>query len=266
MLVLSSENTDGSRPIPGAFQKLAEEIVKYNYRPKKKKAKVKIISLGGEENNYRKYGLGDTEGDQQAAFVWFVENILAKVSPTRTKFITNRTDLLVSEIFSAEDEAWALLILSNEYRVWLWDENNPSSRIEADTETLQSKNNGKKPRGRHGKPKGAPRKKYTSGRSGIKNRECHGWREEGVELYHALVKEVKKRRSTQESILWEKQYMNKMKLARAANNGSRSSISNQHSTGSDNESSHSDDSDSDKESDDDDTEARFKEAILAVNT
>lgn len=143
MLVLSSENTDGSRPIPGAFQKLAEEIVKYNYRPKKKKAKVKIISLGGEENNYRKYGLGDTEGDQQAAFVWFVENILAKVSPTRTKFITNRTDLLVSEIFSAEDEAWALLILSNEYRVWLWDENNPSSRIEADTETLQSKNNGK---------------------------------------------------------------------------------------------------------------------------
>ena len=83
----------------------------YNYEPNKKKAEAKITNLRGAENNYRKYGLlGDTEEDQQAAFVWFlVEIMLAKVSPTTTKFVTNRTDILVSNIFSAEDEAWTLL-------------------------------------------------------------------------------------------------------------------------------------------------------------
>ena len=115
----------------------------YNYKPNKKKAKVKITHLGGEENNYRIYGPGDTEEDQQAAFVWFVENILAKISSTRTKFIDHRTDKLVSNIFSAEDEAWALLILKNEYKVWVWDENHPATRTVADTESLQSNNNKK---------------------------------------------------------------------------------------------------------------------------
>jgi len=103
---------------------------------------------------------------------------------------------------------------------------------------------------------------YTSGKSGRKNKECHGWQEEGVELYNALVKEVKKRRSTPESILWEKQYMNKMKLDRATiNESDLTSIANPPSTGSNNKFSDSDDSDSDKESVDDDTDARFKEAI-----
>ena len=235
----------------------------YNYKPNKKKAKVKITHLGGEENNYRIYGPGDTEEDQLAAFVWFVENILAKISSTRTKFIEHRTDKLVSNIFSAEDEAWALLILKNEYKVWVWDENHPATRTVADTESLQSNNNKKKPRGRSGKPKGAPRKMYT--KSGRKNKECHGWQEEGVELYNALVKEVKKRRTTPESILWEKQYMNKMKLDRDTINGSPTCIENPPSTGRNDEFSDSDDSDSDEESVDDDTDTRFKEAIRTAN-
>ena len=142
MLALAFDNTDASRPIPDSFHKFADKIVRYNYKPTKKK--VKITHLGGEDNNYRKYEQGEREEDQQAAFVWFVENILAKISSTRTKFFTYRTDVLVSEIFSAEDEAWALLILTNEYRVWLWDENHPASQAETDNESLQSKNNKKK--------------------------------------------------------------------------------------------------------------------------
>lgn len=261
MLALAFDNTDGNRPIPGSFHKFAKDVVRYSYKPNKKK--VKITHLGGEDNNYRKYEPGDTEENQQAAFVWFVENILAKISSTRTKFFTNRTDVLVSNIFSAEDEAWALLILTNEYRVWVWDENNPASRAETDNESLQRNNNKKKPRGRAGKPKGAPRKMYTSGKSGRKNRECHGWQEEGVELYNALVKEVKKRRNTQESIVWEKQYMNKMKLDRANINGNQTSVANPTYTDSNDES--TDNSDSDEESDVDDTDARFKEAIRSAN-
>ena len=263
MLALAFDNTDASRPIPGSFHKFADDLVRYNYKPTKKK--VKITHLGGEDNNYRKYEPGEREEDQQAAFVWFVENILAKISSTRTKFFTYRTDVLVSEIFSAEDEAWALLILINEYRVWLWDENHPASQAETDNESLQSKNNKKKPRGRAGKPKGAPRKVYTSSKSGKKNRECHGWPEEGVELYNALVKEVRKRRNTPESIVWEKQYMNKMKLDRAIINGNLTRVANPTYTDSNDESADDSDSESDEESDVDDTDARFKEAIRSAN-
>ena len=84
-------------------------------------------------------------------------------------------------------------------------------------------------------------------------------------MYNALVKEVKKRRTTPESILWEKQYLNKMKLDRATINGSLTCIENPPSTGRNDEFSDSDDSDSDEESVDDDTDTRFKEAIRTAN-
>ena len=90
-------------------------------------------------------------------------------------------------------------------------------------------------------------------------------------MYNALVKEVKKRRSTPESILWEKQYLNKMKLDRATINRSLTCIANPPSTGRNDEFSDSDDSDSDSDSDseeesvDNDTDTRFKEAIGTAN-
>ena len=66
-----------------------------------------------------------------------------------------------------------------------------------------------------------------------------------------------------ESILWEKQYLNKMKLDRATINGSLTCIANPPSTGRNDEFSDSDDSD--EESVDNDTDARFKEAICTAN-
>ena len=61
-------------------------------------------------------------------------------------------------------------------------------------------------------------------------------------------------------IVWEKQYMNKMKLDRANN---LTSMANPTYTDSNNES--ADNSDSNEESDVEDTDTRFKEAIHSAN-
>ena len=52
-------------------------------------------------------------------FEYFVENILERVRPRRTKYKQQKGTNLISEIFTATDEAFALFVLYNEHHVWL---------------------------------------------------------------------------------------------------------------------------------------------------
>ena len=63
--------------------------------------------------NYRRYGNASNE-----SFFYFVNRILPAMNPTQSKFKQDKDKKLISEMFSVADEAFALVVLFNEYDVW----------------------------------------------------------------------------------------------------------------------------------------------------
>ena len=104
-------------------------------------------------------------------FMYFVKRILSAVRPSFTKFKTHKHEKKLSEIFTPSDEAFALVMLLNEYNCWM----NP--------DRTNTKNGKKK------------RKKFTDPSSGKKM----GYSLEGRKLYAVLVREITKRRATEAS-------------------------------------------------------------------
>lgn len=93
---------------------LAHDVIRNN---EGKVTKVINIHL---KDSYRKYSeYGDT--DEEKAFKWFVENILAVMSPKETDFDRIKSEKRISEIFSPADEAWGLMVLLNEKEQWDWE-------------------------------------------------------------------------------------------------------------------------------------------------
>ena len=157
---------------------------------------VQVVYREGQRGNdgklnekYRRYEFQKDDGD----FRWFVENILSAVRPTKTRFNHNRGRKLLSQIFTCSDEAYALLMIVNELHVW---EEKNLRTIFTDGELTGE---------------GSSRKRFvaTKGRlfSNAKSGNKDGWDVEGILLYQTLRRQVEKRREEEESIDWEKQYL-----------------------------------------------------------
>ena len=102
--------------------------------------------------NYRRWDEPPME------FRYFVENVIQAVRPNETKFNELKANTRISEIFTVSDEAFALVILLNEYHCW--DRN------------------------------GSAEKRFVSAKSGNKQ----GWSVRGLNAYTTLCTEVKRRR------------------------------------------------------------------------
>ena len=123
---------------------------------------------------YRRYKDTDTNDEGFQEFLYFL-GLLAKVNAQRTKFKTLKSNKLISEIFTPSDEAFALLVLENEYEGW--------------EEQYRKKKQGLKGKELFIK------KKFCDGRSGNKD----GWTTKGLRSYTLLVEEVTiRRRQTKE--------------------------------------------------------------------
>ena len=99
-------------------------------------------------------------------FEYFMRRVLGAVSPKQNDFKIKKHKSTISEIFSATDEAFALLFLFNDYESW------------------NNSGNGKK-----------TQKRFTDSRVGSKE----GWSLEGRMLFIKLVKEITKRRAEESS-------------------------------------------------------------------
>ena len=130
------------------------------------------------QDSYRKYSkYGDT--DEEKAFKWFVENILAVMSPKETDFQGKKSKKRISEIFSPADEAWALMVLLNEKDQWDWEHS-----------------------GKRG-PK--PGKYFTSSSTG------KSWSQDDIDKLKLIQKWVNGRREVQSMIEWEERYKDDFK-------------------------------------------------------
>eukprot|EP00536_Pseudo-nitzschia_multiseries_P002313 jgi/Psemu1/5277/gm1.5277_g len=93
--VADSEKAKGPASSPGSTVALNPESVEITF------------------NGYRRYGNADNE-----EFYYFVTRILSAVNPVGTNFKQKKATMLISDIFSVTDEAFALMIIENEYRNW----------------------------------------------------------------------------------------------------------------------------------------------------
>lgn len=123
---------------------------------------------GYRVEGYRMY----KRGQMDPAFDYFVSRILAAICPTVTCFNKKKERHLISNIFTESDEAFALLILHNEFHRWYED----AERAE--------ENRGRGVRHRK-------RKKFVDAISG----ETASWSKEGLALYNKLVIHVKELRN-----------------------------------------------------------------------
>lgn len=74
------------------------------------------------QDSYRMYGNGETDNKEaEEQFVWFIENIVAKINPRKCEYHSRCPHHDISQIFDHSDEAWGLMILLNEYEVWEWE-------------------------------------------------------------------------------------------------------------------------------------------------
>ena len=69
--------------------------------------------------SYRAYGNADN-----AEFYYFLTRILASVNPVQTGFKSHKGKLKISDMFTVSDEAFAILMLHNEYDTWVKFEEN----------------------------------------------------------------------------------------------------------------------------------------------
>ena len=106
--------------------------------------------------------------------LWFFENILAAINPAVTNFRSKKYKEPISQIFSVSDEAYALLIVENEYERW-------KDQIKA---------------GKDGK-KSFMRKKYVDYKSGKKGDSS--WSLRGRKLFTYLCKTVDELRKSDET-------------------------------------------------------------------
>ena len=119
-------------------------------------------NLIGWYSNYRKYDNGETE-----AFNYFVTRIVAAISPSVTQFQEKKKNCCISKIFSESDEAFALLIMCNEFHRW---------KEDADALENGEKQNNKR-----------SRKTFVDPKSGSKV----GWSKDGLELFNNLLRLVR---------------------------------------------------------------------------
>lgn len=130
------------------------------------------------------YILRDTyrsSSEPQSEFKYFVDRILSAVSPKVYGFRRKRRKTQISKIFSATDEAFALLFLLNEHHCWVRDTVGGSTRT---------------------------RKKFTDSKVGSQQ----GWSDDGLFVYEYLVKEITKRRKSIESQKMERSLIQKYNI------------------------------------------------------
>lgn len=119
---------------------------------------------------YRQYNDNGIE-----EYIYFVEHLLERVNPTRTKFGSAKTKQTISSCFTPSDEAFALMVLDNELHVW-----------DAQHEKMQNNDQMKGSQLRM-------KKKYCNGHSKDK---C-GWARKGVNYYNILHNEIEELRKEQ---------------------------------------------------------------------
>ena len=141
------------------------------------------------QENYRK--------ENTAEFEYFITSLLPKIGHNRIRFDLKKRKKVISEIFTIQDEAFGLLILCNEYDVWVWQR--------------KAREEGKK--GNQLRMK----KKFVDMNSGNQN----SWSEHGISLFYDLCREIKERRETVESKKMEEDLMDKI-----INNHSKKSVGN----------------------------------------
>ena len=96
-------------------------------------------------------------------FFYFVTRILAAVNASNTTFDSKKTSILLSDIFSVSDEAYALITLLNECHVW---EEQAKDKSERDESKMK--------------------RKFVNATSGKKN----SWTKEGMKIFHILCNKI----------------------------------------------------------------------------
>ena len=140
---------------------------------------VYIQEVGDVSNQNSKYSLPydyrrGTEPSQ--GFLYFLERIVAAISPKTTNFKRGQTRIQISKIFTVSDEAFALLFLFNEYDGWkarIQNSLDYESYDTSDSEDIK---------------KTRMKKRFTDSKIGSRE----GWSYEGRKLYLFLFKEVEK--------------------------------------------------------------------------
>jgi len=116
---------------------------------------------------YRRKGTG-SEND----FYYFASRIMASIEPKLISFEDRKKDELISKLYSASDEAFALIIIHNEYKRW-------RSQLERGTDDSVVEVS----------------KRYCDPKSGNQN----GWSEEGIDMYCTVCEEVEALRNNEET-------------------------------------------------------------------
>ena len=119
-------------------------------------------------------------------FEYFITTLLPKIAHHRIRFDKKKRKQMISRIFTIQDEAFGLLILCNEYDVWVW----------------QRKEREKGKKGNQLRIK----KKFVDWNSGKNN----SWSEQGISVFNCLCLEIQVRRDTEESKKMEKDLMDKL--------------------------------------------------------
>ena len=111
-----------------------------------------------------------------AEFEYFCDRILSRLRSRDTKYKERKTRVPLSNIFTASDEAFALLMIYNEIDRW---DNIPDP---ATLEVMEVTN--------RRKWKNTVEKKFCSAKRG----SCDGWKDDGKKMYNDLVKKIEKLR------------------------------------------------------------------------
>ena len=119
-------------------------------------------------------------------FEYFITTLLPKIAHHRIRFDKKKRKQMISRIFTIQDEAFELLILCNEYDVWVWQR--------------QEREKGKK--GNQLRTK----KKFVDWNSGNNK----SWSGQGISIFNCLCLEIQLRRDTEESKKMEKDLMDKL--------------------------------------------------------
>ena len=114
--------------------------------------------------SYRRYKDISMNSKEFREFKYFLD-LLQKTNPRRHRF-HQRQHVLISEVFTASDEAFALMVLFNEHGVWV--------------DQREMAKEGKKGNALH------LAKRFCDGKSGNKD----GWSRVGLGVYKRLLKEV----------------------------------------------------------------------------
>ena len=121
-------------------------------------------------------------------FEYFIKNLLSRVQPKRTRFRMLQGHHPISQLFTASDEAFALIILDNELHVW-------DQQIE-------------KKKGTGGKKSDLRMKKKYMREGNGKGSRC-GWSKAGMKIYKKLTDEIQAQRMNEWRDKEEKLYQEK---------------------------------------------------------